>query len=159
MGTFLLSLKSLLTAIGISPYSNYYNYSQPLHRPVPRMLHLSDDQATTTLHRRFPRQPSVHALALRPPPEGAPAARTPRAVRYAHCAPAAGSEPLPRLVALPALALAHPLVIALVRLVIPYDAAPVFPIYGHGSGGDCRARKCERPRTRRREPHDAQEGR
>lgn len=127
------------------------------------MLHLSDDQAVITLRRHVPRQPSVHALAVRPSPkdgpssDGHPAAHTLWAARDAYRAPATGPEPLPRLVALTALALAHPLVLDLVRIVLPHDAAPVR--VGHGLGGDRRARERERSGTRSREPHDAQEGR
>ena len=89
--------------------------------------------------------------------DGHPAAHTLWAARDAYRAPATGPEPLPRLVALTALALAHPLVLDLVRIVLPHDAAPVR--VGHGLGGDRRARERERSGTRSREPHDAQEGR
>jgi hypothetical protein len=164
---FLLNLKSVLTPVN-SLHSNYHNHSQPLHRPVPLVLHLSDDQAVIiTFRQHVPRQPSVHALAVRPSPKDGPsadglpvAAHTLWAVGDAYRAPAAGSEPLPRLVALAALALAYPLVFDLVRIVLlPHDAAPVRVVIGYGLGSDRRARERERPGTRRREPHDAQEGR
>jgi hypothetical protein len=93
------------------------------------------------------------AFAVRPSPkdspsaDGHPAARTLWALGDAYCVLAAGPEPLPRLIALATLALAHPLVLVIVRLVL-----------GRGLGGDRHAHERKRPGTRRREPLDAQEG-
>ena len=130
------------------------------------MLHLSGGPEVTGFQggTRQTASPGVHALAVRPSSkdaadtDDAPAVRALWAVGRAHRAAAAGPEPLPRLVALPALALAHPLVLAFVPLVPAHDTAPVL-VFGHGLGGDHRAREREHPGTRRREPHDAQEGR
>ena len=160
---FLLSLKTIAPDAPPSD-SNYHNYSKPLHRPLPLVLHLPDDQeaARFSQQQHGPLQFGIHALALRPSPEDAatastefdasPAARARAVVGDAH---RASVGPLPRPVALPALAIAYTLVIAVVRIVGPYDAYALLVVYGPGLRGHRRACKCEYPGTRRRESHDA----
>ncbi|KAN0131616.1 hypothetical protein V8E53_010458 [Lactarius tabidus] len=136
---------------------NCHNHSQPLHRTLPLVLHLPDDQEATRLAQHGALQLSIHALALRPSAKDAaaadgrdPAARTPRAVGNAHRTPADdGPRPLPRLVsvALPALAIAYTLVVAFMRIVAAYDAYDVLVVYGRGLGGDRGACECEYPGT------------
>ena len=159
---FLLSLKTIAPDTPPSN-SNYHNYSKPLHRPLPLVLHLPDDQevARFSQQQHGPLQFGIHALALRPSPEDAatastefdasPAARARAVVGNAH---RASVGPLPRPVALSALAIAYTLVIAVVRIVGPYDAYALL-VYGPGLRGHRRACKCEYPGTRCREPHDA----
>ena len=128
------------------------------------MLHLPDDQeaARFSQQQHGPLQFGIHALALRPSPEDAatastefdasPAARARAVVGNAH---RASVVPLPRPVALSALAIAYTLVIAVVRIVGTYDAYALLVVSGPGLRGHRRACKCEYPGTRRRESHDA----
>ena len=132
------------------------------------MLHLPDDQeaARFSQQQHGPLQFGVHALALRAKAEDAATASAefdagPAALARARAravvgnAHSASAGPLPRPVALPALAIAYTLVIAVVRIVGTYDAYALLVVYGPGLRGHRCACKCEYPGTRCREPHDA----